>query len=394
MLLFRRLSIMIVLLGGFGVTPVDAGETEACARLPGDLPFDSGSEATSRKSTSPDDEPPADAADPADGETVAEIAADDQKSTAISLNPSSFTYPTLGDRELGQPVREITGQKKVWTHKLPVWGQKVLDLGIEFPNPYGVSVIGTYLSQELEISDLRVSFDDGQTYQPFDWVQFPGSDVSTYSFETKIDAWLFPFMNLFALAGYVDGSGVVPVGLPVEPLLDTLGHGRLCPDSGPLRPDFCDDVILFDVYPDFTGYNVGIGTVLAMGWKGFYAAFPMTYVLSDTSNLDMTVASLTVEALVGHTFKMGGEMLMELFIGGMYLNADHSITSNFTIPLSGIDPSLDDVDIDYKVEEINKDKWNYIVGGQFQFSQQWAMQCQIGFGGSRQQYTLTGVYRW
>lgn len=53
---------MIVLLGGFGVTPVDAGETEACARLPGDLPFDSGSEATSRESTSPDDEPPATAA--------------------------------------------------------------------------------------------------------------------------------------------------------------------------------------------------------------------------------------------------------------------------------------------------------------------------------------------
>jgi hypothetical protein len=349
-----------------------------------------------------DDNPPADSAEVAGGEKNAEEEAGgedeekagDEKDPAIPLGPSSFTYATLGDRQLGQPVVDVVGRKKVWPHKLPIFGQKVLDLGIDFPNPYGISVIGTYLSQDLEISNLRVSFDEGQTYQPFDWVQFPGSEASNYTVETKIDAWLFPFMNLFAIAGYVDGTGVVPVGLPVEPLLDTLGHGHLCPDSGPLRPEFCNDVILFDALPDYSGYNVGIGTVLAMGWKGFYVAVPITYVWSDLSNLEQIVGTLTVETLLGHTFKLGGGMLIEGFIGGMYLDAASTITNTVTLPLSGIDPSLSDVDLPYKIDEYNKDKWNYIVGGQFQFSQKWAMQCQIGFGGSRQQYTLTGVYRW
>jgi hypothetical protein len=389
----RSLAITLLLLGATAVIPAHAEEDEAGAPLPGDLPLSSGSEATSQESPAPGDDPPSEGAGPPDGEKAAVEGADHEEDPAITLIPSSFTYPTLADRDLGQPVVNAAGQKKVWPHKLPVWGQKVLDLGIEFPDPYGVSMIGTYLSQEVEISDLRVSFDDGQTYQPFDWVQFPGSEVSTYSFETKIDAWLFPFMNLFALAGYVDGTGVVPVGLPVEPLLDTLGHGHLCPD-GPLRPDFCNDVILFDALPDFYGYNVGLGTVLAMGWKGFYVAVPITYVWSDMSNLEQTVETLTVETLIGHTFKLGGGMLIEAFIGGMYLDAATNITNTITLPLSEIDPSLDDVDLDYKIDEVNKDKWNYIVGGQFQFSEHWAMQCQIGFGGSRQQYTLTGVYRW
>jgi hypothetical protein len=381
----RSLVIVLSLLFAVVVFPVQAGETGAGLPTQGESLIDSGNEATSQESPAPSDDPPADRAEPAGGEKAAEDGADHEEDPAITLIPSSFTYPTLSDRDLGQPVVNAAGQKKVWPHTLPVWGQKVLDLGIDFPDPYGVSMIGTYLSQEVEISDLRVSFDDGQTYQPFDWVQFPGSEVSTYSFETKIDAWLFPFMNLFALAGYVDGTGVVPVGLPVEPLLDTLGHGHLCPDSGPFRPDFCDDVILFDALPDYYGYNVGLGTVLAMGWKGFYVAVPITYVWSDMSNLEQTVETLTVETLIGHTFKLGG---------GMYLDAATNITNTTTLPLSEIDPSLDDVDIDYKIDEVNKDKWNYIVGGQFQFSEHWAMQCQIGFGGSRQQYTLTGVYRW
>ena len=286
------------------------------------------------------------------------------------------------------------GKKKVWPHKLPVWGQKILDLGVDFPDPYGVSVIGTYLNQDLEISDLKVSFDDGQSYQPFDWVQFPGGGNTTYSVETKIDAWILPFLNVFALAGYVNGTGNVPVGLPIEPLLDTLGHGHLCPDSGPFRPQFCDDVIMLDALPDYYGYNAGIGAVLAMGWKGFFVTFPISYIYSDMSNLEYTVTALNRETLIGHTFNMGSGMLMEIYIGGNYLNTTNSITNVFNLPLSEVDGTLDDIDIQYQIDETNTVKWNYVVGGQFQFNQRWSLQCQIGFGGAREQYTLGGVYRW
>ncbi len=386
----RSFAIIFLLLCAIAVVPVQAGEDEAGAPL---SPESSG-DSTGSEPAAPGDDPPTGGDDPADDETKAEGEGDDEQAQPLSLTTSSFSSPTLGSRKLGQSVVDDLGKKKVWPHKLPVWGQKILDLGVDFPDPYGVSIIGTYLSQELKISDLAVSFDDGQTYQPFDWVEFPGSGNSTYSVETKIDAWLFPFMNVFAVVGYVKGNGNVPVGLPIEPLLDTLGHGHLCPDSGPLRPQFCDDVIMLDALPEYYGYNAGIGTVLAMGWKGFFVTFPISYVYSDMSNLEYTVTALTVETLLGHTFKMGNGMLMEIFIGGSYLNTTNSITNVFNLPLSEIDGTLLDVDIQYQIDETNTDKWNYVVGGQFQFSKAWALQALVGFGGTREQYTLAVTYRW
>ena len=91
---------------------------------------------------------------------------------------------------------------------------------------------------------------------------------------------------------------------------------------------------------------------------------------------------------------MGNGMLMELFIGGSYLDTTNSITNVFNLPLSEIDGTLIDVDIQYQIDETNTDKWNYVVGGQFQFSMAWAVQALVGFGGTRDQYTLGVNYRW
>jgi len=62
--------------------------------------------------------------------------------------------------------------------------------------------------------------------------------------------------------------------------------------------------------------------------------------------------------------------------------------------LSDVDPSLPDPEIFYEIHEVNKDKWNYIVGGNFQVNRRWDIAFQVGFGGSRDQGTLTGTYRW
>ena len=40
---------------------------------------------------------------------------------------------------------------------MPFLGQKVINLGYDLPDLYGFAMIGTYLSQALQISDLRVS---------------------------------------------------------------------------------------------------------------------------------------------------------------------------------------------------------------------------------------------
>lgn len=320
------------------------------------------------------------------------ISSDD--ASGVGMPPPTANYPTLGHRQLGEHVKEPDGTKKIWPYALPIFGQKVLDLGVDFPRPYGVSLIGTAIRQEVLLSDLRVSLAGPEgPYLPIDFVQFDPTDPEAIALEAKFDFWLFPFMNVFGILGATKGKATVPLTIGVEGALDFLGLGGLCPD-GPLRPGFCDQCVNADANPRYDGTNYGIGMVLAMGWKHYFVTVPITYVYSDLDILQSTIETFSAEILIGRTFNLRApEHQLELFLGGSYLDASFDITNSVVLPLSDADPSLPDVTVNYKIEEENADKWNFVVGGQYQFSKRWAIQGQVGFLGSRQQLTFGGTYR-
>ncbi len=302
-------------------------------------------------------------------------------------------FANLGSRKLGEAVTDTAGQRKVWPHMLPIFGQKVTDLGFELPNPYGISQIGAYVRQDLILSNLEVSNDGGNTFQPVDFVEFPGVNAEDLALEAKLDAWLFPFMNVYAIGGYITGNANLTVGIPVDSMLSFLGLD-VCSRGGPLQPDFCNEVIALPIEPKYHGYSYGLGTVLAVGWRDFFAAFPITFVWSNLNITESTISTSTMEILVGRIFKLEGGKALELFVGSQYLDASYKVRGSVTLPLSDVDPSLNDVEVDSSLDENNKDKWNFVLGGQYQISAKWDIQGQIGFLGSREQIVLNGVYRW
>jgi hypothetical protein len=190
----------------------------------------------------------------------------------------------------------------------------------------------------------------------------------------------------------------VPLSVGVEGALDFLGLGALCPDNPripSLRPGFCDDAIPITAYPEYDGTNLGVGIVLAGGWRQYFVAVPLTYVYSDLSNLKDNIKTFNGEILLGRAFKMKHpDRQFEIFIGGNYLDATQEIHNSIILPLSDIDPSLPDPEIFYEIHEDNTDKWNYIFGGNFQLDKSWDLAFQVGFGGSRDQATLNANYRW
>ncbi len=332
-------------------------------------------------------------------------AAQDDSSTSGDSSdgggpPQTHQFATLGDRERGEHVLDDAGNKKIWPHRLPFLGQKVISLGYDLPDPYGVSLIGSYIDQSLQISNLRVSTGDasGPYVSVDDFVSFGQSEAEALAIEAKFDFWLFPFMNVFFVVGKMDGDAIVPLEVGVEGALDFLGRGAVCPDNPPipsLRPDFCDESIPITAKPKYTGTNCGIGPILAGGWRHYFVAIPLTYVYSDLSNLSDNIKTFNAEILVGRTFDLQHpDRQLEVFIGGDYLDAEQEISNSVILPLSDIDPSLPDQTIFYEIHEVNTDKWNYIVGGNFQLSKKWSFATQIGFGGSRDQLTFTGSYRW
>ena len=78
---------------------------------------------------------------------------------------------------------------------------------------------------------------DGGDLEGFDFVSFENSHSDTRSFQLKVDAWLFPFLNVFGLYGKVDGSVDLDVFLDGNLILERLGTDCTRPI---LRPPLCD----------------------------------------------------------------------------------------------------------------------------------------------------------
>jgi hypothetical protein len=295
----------------------------------------------------------------------------------IDRKTHSFTSPTKGHED--NPPAEA------WDHLLPFYGKKLTLKGYHLPQPVGVTLIATYVEQDLTLQNLRIS-GDGINFNPVPFVAFEGASSKATAVDVKLDAWILPFLNVFGIVGVIDGQGHIPIQINIDGLLDAIGSD-LCKKV--IKPGFCGQTANIEADPKYQGYNYGGGIVLAGGYKSFFVAVPITYVKSDLDIVANEITSLEAEILLGYSFKLKNGKSAEVFIGASYLDVDYQATG--FEPLSEINPILPDIYFEMDAE--NTDKWNNIVGGQYALSDEWQLQFQVGFGGSRSQGTFTGTFR-
>jgi hypothetical protein len=303
-------------------------------------------------------------------------------------------FPSLDDRELGGGFPESDIEHATWDRALPFLAQRVVDLGFDLPQPYGISMIGTSMQQDMLLSNLSLSPDDGPQV-PIDFVEFGVARSDTQSVLIRADMWLFPFLNVFGMVGKVIGDATVPLAFPADEALSFLGLGALCP-SGPFppRPSFCDETVNVTATPDIDGYTVGVGTVLAMGWDRYFVVLPISYVESDMDSISSRTDTLTITPRIGFTLNPYRSARVAVYVGATYLDSSFDIDSTFTFPFSELDPSLQDFDLNYKIRQENEERWNYLVGLNFEFNDRLSVQGEVGFGGSRDNVIISVGYRY
>ncbi len=324
---------------------------------------------------------------------------DENESTDPVSEPwwmSEDRYPQLSSGDLGKLPEEAEEEKRVWGRKLPFMAQQVIDLGFELPNPYGVGGIFAHVEQEIVLSDLRVSINNGPE-DSIEFVDFGQSFVENNAAQARIDAWILPFLNLYGIVGKFDGDGEIPIAVPGDELLKFLlpDIGRLCdrPPGSPLRPAICDELITGTAYPKYIGYNIGIGMTLAMGWRNYFIAIPMTYVVTDVNIVDTKIDTAQITPRIGFTVNTENYGQFAFYAGGSWMDVELDLTGQVTLETSGFSEFNDDVTIDFAIRQKNKDAWNYIAGFNWDLSSTWAVQAEIGFGGSRDQFITSLTYR-
>jgi hypothetical protein len=296
----------------------------------------------------------------------------------VAAAPAETPSATSND---GPPAR-------TWEHALPFMAQDVIDLGFDLPNPYGIAIIPNRVRQDLVLEDLSIRIDGGD-WLDIDFVDFDTPTIDNKNVQLKFDAWVLPFLNVYVTYGRMEGEGEIPLSIEAGDFLGNIGLE--C--DGPVVPPICSQTITAVVEPEYEGENISLGLNLALGWKRLFFALPFTYTWSDVDIIENTVESIFISPRVGiiQEFQEWGRLAW--FVGANWLKADIDITGSVVLDEVGIPGIGGDTRIDYVISQSNRDRWNYLLGLNWDMTRNWSLQGEVGTGGSRDNVIVSLTYR-
>lgn len=297
---------------------------------------------------------------------------------------SEMGIPNTGFTSIGDQGEHAP---RVWNYNLPFMAQAVIDEGYDLPLPYGVGVVYANVVQDMLLNELQVGI-NGAEKEPFAFVSFDNAQAKNDSLQLKFDTWVFPFMNVYALLGKIDGEA--PVGVVLDGNESLVHLGIDCSKPGPVNP-LCnrlqDQQVTLSIVAPFSGNTYGLGLTLAGGWNNWFVAVPIVVTYADMNGTNTDGTATTVTPRLGKVFNLGRKGNLSLFAGGNYLEADLTVTGQVSTP----DALLT---VDYTIEQQNTDRWNTLLGFNWDINKHlsWAAEYN-GFTGSREAFITSIVWR-
>ena len=144
--------------------------------------------------------------------------------------------------------------------------------------------------------------------------------------------------------------------------------------------------------PQYEGENISLGINLAMGWDRFFVAIPATYAWTDVDIIPQTVTAVNITPRIGMTGDMGNRGTVAVFMGATYLSTEVLIQDQVLLDTPG-GPDGDQTLLSYRIKQRNKDRWNYLIGFNWEMNRKWSVMVEAGFGGSRENVIAGATYR-
>lgn len=285
---------------------------------------------------------------------------------------------------LGFPTwAQAQQEQSLWG--LPWLSETATRRGVVLPKPIGVGLMYAHYREDLVLDDVELSADTGQR-GGIDFVELSESVLETDQMMLRFDAWLFPFMNVFATVGLVDNSVRSSYSFSGEDVLTFLGQGDRCAQESP--PDVCSRTFSNDGGQDSEGNSYSLGTVLAVGRASYFGVTGISYTWNDVDSTTTTIETLAITPRVGRRISLADAGEVAVFVGGLYLNSDVRITQRYTI--QGPDS---DINILVTAKEKNARRWSYVAGAAWDLGRNWNLQAEVGFGDSREGFIASVTRR-
>lgn len=346
------------------------------------------------------------------------------------------------NKEVGKKNEALADsiKAKPYPYSLPIWGAKAAAKGYNLPYSAGVSV--NYLQQEsaLIIDNLFVGFNNGPMYDLNEIIRFDEATSRAGALTVRPDIWVLPFLNVYGIFGKAKSSTEINAGLFLP---DTAENWR--------------EITSFSTKANFDAVVAGVGITPTIGIGGGWLALDMNCAWSDVSALDKPVFTFVFGPRAGKTFKFKKpEQNIAVWVGGFRVKfsaeTKGSLNLNEVIPVGDLQPRVDEglanvkqgyvnvnswwegltpieqknpinvakyetanrtldaasnllttmdgalndgesATVQYSLEKNLKDKWNFIVGSQFQVNKHLMFRVEAGFLASRTQFMGGIQYR-
>lgn len=207
------------------------------------------------------------------------------------------------------------------------------------PLPYGAGLTFYAQNQGYELDRLTLSL-PGLAIDP----NQVGIDNRIREINVQLDAWLLPFLNVFGIAGKIDGTTRVDLS-------------RVAASPIPLG--------LLDI--DYDGDVYGVGATLVGGNERYFGSLTGIWTTENLSgDFNSDAEALVLSPRVGiHDDRTSA------WIGATYQDAQETHKGTISLPVVG--------SVGFDVELKDRDPWNLQVGIATAFTEHWQVHAEGGF---------------
>ncbi|PQB04335.1 hypothetical protein [Aureitalea marina] len=325
-----------------------------------------------------------------------------------------------------------------YPYLLPIWGKKVIEKGFDIPYSAGLGI--NYVTQESEIlvQNLQVGFNNGELIELDEFIRFPSAVATSTVINFRPDIWVFPFLNVYGVLARTNSSTAIDAVLTLP------------------NQDGFEDIFDFSTKVEFEGSTVGFGLTPTIGVAGGWIALDMNFSWSDINELEDPVYTFVFGPRIGKTFHFrrpdqniavwvgafrvdiknetsGSLPFSEIFDfdGSLQEKIDDGMqavvtkqqelddwfnalsppqqvvnrpkyeaattilgaANNFLFRLEDAGQRIADSSVQYNIDKRQKNLWNMVVGGQYQFNKNLMVRAEFGFLGERTQFIGGLQYR-
>jgi hypothetical protein len=268
--------------------------------------------------------------------------------------------PAAPEAAAGRAGTGESGAPHKWQTVLPILGEEAEAKGHTLPRAFGLMPAFYHGRRHIGVSDSQVTIK--RITIPADRLTDIKVKSRELNWSMRLDAWLFPFLNIYGLLGYTREDAYA--GIAVTPL------NRLRTLLGKKPRD------LVDLHLDLTGATYGAGFTLVGGYKKFFASYDSNYTISALrgdlpfdNTLSPDVKALLNSIRVGWRTQLAGYNLA-CWLGGTYWDTTNTIKGTPRVPVIG--------PVKFRVREKTKDPWSAHIGTNVEVSESFQLVLDMG----------------